>query len=245
MAPVDTDLDATSPIIEDETPPAAPDDVPGIDATPDTGVAPVEQPNGIEGTADDAFADDPIPGNGDAAPNGGQFELEQGQKGTTGTETCDDDKRECRESFELLQKTTLNRIALDISIAGVEGQDFPCECELGGETFAGRNWNCITYTWKASALCHKPLYFEEVALERYGHSWNPIVQPFVSGAHFFATIPVLPYKMGLTPPQECVYSLGYYRPGNCAPWLVPPIPLSLRAAAFQAAFVGGAIAIIP
>jgi hypothetical protein len=26
-----------------------------------------------------------------------------------------------------------------------------------------------TYPYHASALCHKPLYFEEVQLERYGH----------------------------------------------------------------------------
>ena len=53
------------------------------------------------------------------------------------------------------------------------------------------------FTWKASGLCHKPLYFEDVQLERYGHSWNPVVQPFMSAAHFFVSVPLLPYKMGL------------------------------------------------
>ena len=72
-------------------------------------------------------------------------------------------------------------------------------------------------------------------LERYGHSWNPIVEPFVSGAHFFASVPLLPYKMGLRPPNECVYTLGYYRPGSCAPYMFDPIPFSVRAAATQAA----------
>ena len=73
-------------------------------------------------------------------------------------------------------------------------------------------------TWKASNLCHKPLYFEEVNLERYGHTAGPVLQPLVSSAHFFGNIIVLPYKMGVHGPTECQYSLGYYRPGNCAPW---------------------------
>jgi hypothetical protein len=41
--------------------------------------------------------------------------------------------------------------------------------------------------------------------------------------------------MGLRPPNECVYTLGYYRPGNCAPYMFEPFPLSVRAAAAEAA----------
>ena len=72
-----------------------------------------------------------------------------------------------------------------------------------------------------------------------------LVQPVLSGAHFFTSIAFLPYKMGINPPHECQYALGYYRPGNCAPWLVPPVPLSLRGAAVQAGAVAGVSAIIP
>lgn len=121
----------------------------------------------------------------------------------------------------------------------------PPECGLGDRDFAGRNWSLTTFTWKASAICHKPLYFEQMALERYGHSCHPLVEPFVSGAHFFATIPVLPYKMGMDPPWECQYPLGYYRPGNCAPHLKYPIPLSLRGALTQAGVVTGLVFILP
>lgn len=115
----------------------------------------------------------------------------------------------------------------------------PSECTLGDEQFAGRNFDPTLFTWTASALCHKPLYFEDVQLERYGHTAG-ILQPALSGAHFFVNIAVLPYKMGINPPHECQYALGYYRPGSCAPWLVPPVPLSLRGAAAQV----GAVAII-
>ena len=71
------------------------------------------------------------------------------------------------------------------------------------------------------------------------------IQPVISGAHFFATIPVLPYKMGLEDPCECIYALGYYRPGNCAPKLIYPIPLSLRGALYEAGAISGLVFLLP
>ena len=116
----------------------------------------------------------------------------------------------------------------------------PTECRLGGGQMMARQWTPATVTWKASALCHKPLYFEETQLERYGHTTGPISQPVISSAHFFTNIATLPYKMGINPPNECQYSLGYYRPGSCAPWFIPPVPLSVRGALMEAgAWVGG------
>ena len=124
----------------------------------------------------------------------------------------------------------------------------PSTCRLGIERRSlsdGREFYPVTMTWTASQVCHKPLYFEEIALERYGHTTGPIVQPWLSGAHFFANIAFLPYKMGINPLQECQYDLGYYRPGDCAPWLVSPIPLSPRGALFQAGAVVGGSYLIP
>jgi hypothetical protein len=123
--------------------------------------------------------------------------------------------------------------------------NLPSECTLGTDPFLGRHFVQTTFTWKASALCHKPLYFEQLQLERYGHTAGPIVQPFLSGAHFFGSIATLPYAMGVQPPNECIYQLGLYRPGSCAPWLVDPIPLSLRGALFQTGAVLGGIYVIP
>jgi hypothetical protein len=100
-------------------------------------------------------------------------------------------------------------------------------------------------TWKSSELMHKPLYFEEVALERYGHTAGPILQPVLSTGHFFANIAVLPYKMGIHPMSECQYALGYYRPGNCAPWQIPAVPLSGRGALMQAGVVTGVAGLLP
>jgi hypothetical protein len=133
----------------------------------------------------------------------------------------------------------LKRIALiDVSLVAPEGA-YPQYCPLSDTTFEPRCWSQTTYTWKASALCHKPLYFEERALERYGHTVGPL-QPIVSGACFFGTLPVLPYKAGMHSPWECMYALGYYQPNSCAPWIIPPVPLNCRGALLEAgAWVGG------
>ncbi len=123
--------------------------------------------------------------------------------------------------------------------------DLPRDCPWGGEDFRPRSWSPVMFTWTASGLCHKPLYFEDVQLERYGHGLGPWAQPFASAAHFFLTVPILPYKMGLELPDECIYTLGYYRPGSCARYMLDPLPLSIRAGVFEAgAWVAGA-AIIP
>jgi SLA1 homology domain 1, SHD1 len=121
----------------------------------------------------------------------------------------------------------------------------PVICATSNEAIAAREFIPSTVAWKASALCHKPLYFEEPQLERYGHEFGPVLQPALSTAHFFANIAVLPYKMGIHPMNECQYALGYYRPGSCAPWTLGPIPLSIRGAVAEAGVVGGAIAIFP
>jgi hypothetical protein len=155
-------------------------------------------------------------------------------------------KESCDKSLENLRSYTVDKVNLNIRINGTEGQDFPFECSIDdGSQFQGRCWDQITYQWKASALCHKPLYFEDEQLERYGHSFSPAFQPFISGAHFFCTLPVLPYCMGVEPPCECIYALGHYRPGSCTPYMCNPIPLSARGALFETGGVWAAAAILP
>ncbi|MEQ1904123.1 MAG: hypothetical protein ABL888_08075 [Pirellulaceae bacterium] len=126
----------------------------------------------------------------------------------------------------------------DIS-AIAEVWQVPVECIVTTGVFPGRCWEPQTVTWYASNLCHKPLYFEHVQLERYGHSAGPYMGPLCSTAHFFGSVITFPYHTAIHPPNECVYPLGYYRPGNCAPWLVEPFPISLKGAIRQAAVVTG------
>jgi hypothetical protein len=151
----------------------------------------------------------------------------------------------CRQELADLAVDRISSIDLDIGVKGNAGEDYPFECQVSSGTHQPREWPQITYNWKAAALCHKPLYFEQVQLERYGHSWGPYLQPIMSGVHFFGTLPVLPYKMGIRTPCECVYTLGYYRPGSCAPYMIEPIPFTWRAALFQSGFVTGTAFTIP
>jgi hypothetical protein len=107
-------------------------------------------------------------------------------------------------------------------------------------------WGEAGFQWSATRLCHGPLYFEEANLERYGYQCNPLVQPLVSGAHFFLTIPTLPYQVVVHPPRECIYTLGYYRPGSRVPWRRNcPFPWDPRAAAFESAVAVGLVFAIP
>ncbi len=156
---------------------------------------------------------------------------------------CANGKYGCRQALDILQDDTLRKVGPGIALSGAEGVNFPCVCPLGDEQYAGRSWSQTCFEWKASAVCHKPLYFEEVGLERYGHA--VVLQPVVSAAQFFVRVPLLPYEMGMRPPWECVYPLGHYRPGSCAPYYIPPVPVSLRGGLLEAGVVTGLVYIIP
>lgn len=152
----------------------------------------------------------------------------------------------CQEELEAIRASRIASISLAIAPTGEAGRDYPFECSIDdGTPYEGRHWAEITYMWKAAANCHKPLYFEQVQAERYGHSLPPYLQPICSGAHFFGSLVTLPYQMGLTPPNECIYPLGHYRPGNCAPYMVPAVPFTWRAVGAQAGAAVGVSAILP
>jgi len=121
----------------------------------------------------------------------------------------------------------------------------PRECRIEQVAYQPRDWAPSKVTWTASNLCHNPLYFESVNLERYGHTRGPVMEPVVQSAHFFGNILILPYKMGVHGPRECQYALGYYRPGNEAPWIKQPLPISARGALAQAATMTGLFWLIP
>ena len=99
-----------------------------------------------------------------------------------------------------------------------QGRELPQECLIESQPFYGRHFGQTCFMWKASRLSTRMAYFEDVRLERHGLTKvKPIFQPIVSGVRFFGTIPLLPYKMCVTPPNECVYTLGHIRSGSCPP----------------------------
>ncbi|MDO4582909.1 MAG: hypothetical protein Q4D62_02290 [Planctomycetia bacterium] len=125
--------------------------------------------------------------------------------------------------------------------------NFPIDCPLASEdeSFPVRQFAGTHVTWTASNLCHKPLYFEQPAVERYGHSAGPILQPLLSGAEFIITVPALPYLIAMDPVNECQYPLGYYRPGSCAPYKWNPVPFTIRAGIAEGGIATALVFLIP
>jgi hypothetical protein len=100
------------------------------------------------------------------------------------------------------------------------------------------------FSWEAPGLCHRPLYFEDVNLERYGYS-RGVKQPLFSAAHFFGRVPMLPYLMTARPPSECIYPLGHYRPGSYAPYYRQGLPLNTAAGLAEGGIATGLFFLIP
>ena len=121
----------------------------------------------------------------------------------------------------------------------------PEEVPLGTGPFVGRSLPPSVFAWKASNITYNPLYFQDVALERYGHAYHPLIQPAVSVGRFGTQLVTLPYHMTLDPPHKEMYPLGYYRPGECAPKLLYQPPLNAKAAAVTAGFYTGFGLILP
>lgn len=112
-------------------------------------------------------------------------------------------------------------------------------------TLAREDFQDAGYHWMASGVWSRPLYFEDVMLERHGHSRGHYTQPFISGGRFFGSVLILPYTMTLDPPHAHFSTLGHYRPGSVAPLVRQRPRWRNDAAAVQAATVTGAVLILP
>lgn len=133
--------------------------------------------------------------------------------------------------------------------AGTLPQDIAAQCAATSfQTEDGRRiglWAMTEYHWLASCMRHRPLYFEEIGLERYGHATCCGLQPFVSAVRFFANAAALPYKMTQEHPSICIYTIGHPRPGNSVPRHCWRTPLNIRAGLVEAGAVAGLILLIP
>lgn len=108
-----------------------------------------------------------------------------------------------------------------------------------------RPWAIAEYHWAASELAYQPLYWNQTPLERYGQTISPALQPIISGAHFFGTFPLIPYKIGIDRTHDRISTLGYYRPGSYAPCMRQRLPWEWDAAGIEAATWIALIAIFP
>ena len=121
----------------------------------------------------------------------------------------------------------------------------PEEIQLSGAVFEGRAFSESMFCWTASDVYHNPLYFESPGLERYGHTHGDLIEPFVSVGKFGVQLLGMPYAMTIDPAWKKMYSLGYYRPGECAPKKYYQIPGNLNAALREAGVLTALIFIFP
>ena len=121
----------------------------------------------------------------------------------------------------------------------------PDETPLVEQGALDRNHSMIPVYWQASNVYHNPLYFEDPGLERTGHTFSDVVQPFVSVGRFGAQFVALPYAIALDPVCKRESPLGHYRPGECAPKRHLAVPINGGAAATAAAAYTGIIFLIP
>lgn len=121
----------------------------------------------------------------------------------------------------------------------------PEEIELSPSDASVRSMEATVFQWQPSNLWHHPLYFEDPGLERSGHSYEAWLQPFASVSRFGVQLVGLPYQMTIDPICKKRYSLGWYRPGECAPKQLGQIPWNTNAAINQAAVTTGAVFALP
>lgn len=121
----------------------------------------------------------------------------------------------------------------------------PKELQLSDAAYQPRMLPESVFSWEASNLFHNPLYFEDPALERYGHTLHPMIQPFASTARFGVQFLGLPYSATIDPYYKRRYALGWYRPGECAPHKHYQIPLNADAAVYTAGVYTGLFFIFP
>lgn len=137
----------------------------------------------------------------------------------------------------------LSDISLDISPpVGTLPRDTaaPRFAERGTVDFRGHEgWFETLPAHPIAPFCFQPLYFEDITLERYGADHGPLVQPVLSGARFYVTVPAMPYLMSLEPPCECAY------PDYWSNIDKPSIAQHRRAALVEAGVIAGLILLIP
>jgi hypothetical protein len=134
-----------------------------------------------------------------------------------------------------------------------EGDKFPVDTaqarfQREGELYHAlgfrREWAVSSYAWTAPGLCHYPLYFEEINLERHGYSAG-LLQPFAGAFNFYGRIAFLPYMMATNRPLDCQFTLGHYRPGSYAPFHLHHPPIRARGFVVEAATIAALFLIFP
>jgi len=146
-------------------------------------------------------------------------------------------------------KTDIRTIepTLNYALRDIDPTQLPADFnrQMDNGEYVPRAASPTVFQWAPTNLYHYPLYFEDPSLERYGHTYHPLIQPFASTGRFATQLVGLPYQMTLHPIHSHDYTLGYYRPGECAPKKHYQIPFNEEATIVQAATIVGLILILP
>jgi hypothetical protein len=85
--------------------------------------------------------------------------------------------------------------------------------------YSPKQWTEFTptpkvFAWVAPDIRYQPLFFEDVALERYGQTLPPYRQTVVSAIRMTNSFFLFPNHMRHDPIFSCDYPLGFCRPGD-------------------------------
>lgn len=112
------------------------------------------------------------------------------------------------------------------------------------EEQANRTRQETIVSWTPWTLCYRPLYFEEIELERYGCSAG-CFQPSISAAHFFLGVGLMPYKVATRLPRSCVCSNGFSSCDDVPPPGYEDCQIHWDAAAIEAATLAAIVLSLP
>jgi len=134
----------------------------------------------------------------------------------------EEDPRPTRPAFGPWPKKGIRGIGIDIRETSVSVPDDVSHQLLGA---SGSDWTQFRpqqkiFAWAAPDIRYQPLYFEDVALERYGTTAGPYHQSCISAFHFFKDFVFLPHQMRHDFPGSCDHPLGFCRPGNTTPYTI-------------------------
>lgn len=153
-----------------------------------------------------------------------------------------------QDASELMSKKLTDiKPTLEYAWGGIEKESLPDEfhSRMDKGTYTVATPPRTVLQWEPTNLWYHPLYFEDVGLERYGHTNKPYIQPFVSTGRFFGQVAMLPYQMTLHPPKAREFALGYYQPGEWAPKKKYQVPFNEEATAVEFLWITGLILLIP
>jgi hypothetical protein len=103
--------------------------------------------------------------------------------------------------------------------AAVAPRDRSDELDYGFGDWTHFHGEQKVFAWYAPNIRYQPLYFEDVALERYGQTMGFHRQTLRSACHFFKSGLFLPNQVRHDCPWSCDYPLGFCRPGSATEFI--------------------------